>query len=68
MEYCIRYIDLPYSVKGMTVLDKNGFANIYINARLCYNIQQQAIKHELEHIRRKDFDRPLVPLGAIENI
>ncbi len=68
MDYWVRYIDLPCSIKGMTVEDNEGFYNVYINARLCYEQQQDAIKHEMEHIRRKDFDRPLVPLGVIESI
>lgn len=57
MEYCIRYIDLPCRVDGVTVMDKEGFFNIYINARLDYYSQQKAIVHELTHIARSDFYR-----------
>mgnify|MGYP000845306567 CR=1 FL=1 len=57
MDYYIRYIDLPYRVKGVTVMDEEGFFNVYINARLSYDCQQKAIKHELTHIARGDFFR-----------
>lgn len=67
-DYCIRFIDLPYTVRGMTVEDVDGFYNVYINARHCYMIQQEAIRHELEHIRRKDFNDPYKPLELVENI
>ena len=56
MEYCIRYIDLPLTTKGMTVEDQNGFFNIYINQNLSVDMQQEAIAHELRHIQRNDFD------------
>ena len=56
MEYCIRYIDLPLNVKGMTVEDDNGFFNVYINQNLSVEQQEDAIRHELTHINRGDFD------------
>ena len=56
LEYCIRYIDLPLTTKGMTVEDQNGFFNIYINQNLSVDMQQEAIAHELRHIQRNDFD------------
>ena len=54
MEYCVRYINLPVSIRGITVLN-NGFYNIYINAKLSYEEQQRAIRHELTHVKRNDF-------------
>ncbi|WP_413778097.1 hypothetical protein [Caproicibacterium sp. XB1] len=55
MSYCIRYIDLPCRVNGVTIMDRDGFFNVYINARLDYRCQQKAIQHELMHIARGDF-------------
>lgn len=55
-EYCIRYIDLPATTKGMTVQDEDGFYNIYINATLSVDAQMKAIQHELRHVQRGDFD------------
>lgn len=68
MDYTIRFIDLPYSINGLTVEDLNGFYNIYINSRLSHDIQQKAVIHELTHVRRKDFDRAYEPLQTIENV
>ena len=64
-EYCIRYIDLPCSVRAFTVED-NGFYNIYVNSRHCYSQNVKSIKHELEHINKGDFDCSL-PIDALEN-
>lgn len=55
-DYCIRYIPMPWNTKGVTVEDGNGFYNIYINSRLSAETQQEAVKHELTHIKRGDFD------------
>lgn len=57
LEYCIRYINLPCAVNGVTVMDEEGFFNIYINARLDYYQQRKAIRHEFTHIVRGDFFR-----------
>lgn len=65
-DYIIRYIALPYSVKGVTVMDKDGFYNIYINSLLSREAQLEAIKHELEHIGRADFDNIFATLEEVE--
>lgn len=55
-DYCIRYVPMPWNTRGVTVEDGNGFYNIYINSRLSAEMQQEAVKHELTHINRNDFD------------
>lgn len=64
-EYYIRYVPLPVSLKGITVEDAAGFYNIYINSLLSYEEQQKAIKHELTHVLRNDFDQEK-PLQLVE--
>lgn len=54
MDYYIRFVDLPVSIKGITILKKD-FYNVYINAVLSSDEQKKAIKHELTHIKREDF-------------
>ena len=54
MDYCVRYINLPISIRGITVFN-GDFYNIYINAKLSYEEQQRAIHHELTHVKRNDF-------------
>ena len=56
MDYCARFIDLPFTTKGVTVEDAEGFYNIYINARLSSAEQKKAMEHEIQHLMRKDFD------------
>ena len=56
LDYCVRFIDLPLTTKGVTVEDANGFFNIYINENLSVEQQQQALEHEMRHICRGDFD------------
>ena len=57
----IRIINLPYGVKGMTVKDAEGDYNIYLNGRYSSDVQADAFRHEVEHIRLGHFyqDRPV---------
>lgn len=50
-----RIIDLPVTIKGMTVKDSEGDYNIYLNARLGAEDRVKAFRHELEHIKNGDF-------------
>jgi hypothetical protein len=52
----------------MTVLDENGFHNVYINSLLSREEQRAAYDHELEHIRGDDFSKTDLPLEQVENI
>ena len=55
-DYCIRYIELPYASKGVTVQDAAGFYNIYINSLLSYDEQKKAVAHELaEYITEEGY-------------
>lgn len=62
----VRYIDLPCTIRGMTVCE-HDFYSVYINARLSYEEQQKAVKHELTHINRGDFTRD-VSISCIEDM
>ena len=53
----VRIIDLPHTVRGMTVLDAEGDYNVYLNARLSGDQQAIAFRHEVEHIKNGDFYR-----------
>lgn len=53
--YCVRVVDdMPKGVRGTTVIDEDGFANIYINARLGEIDRRRALAHELRHIGKDD--------------
>ena len=51
----IRGIELPLTVKGVTVLDCDGNFNVYINILLSYETQRNATKHEIKHIKKDHF-------------
>lgn len=52
----VRIINLPASVRGVTVVDENGNYNIYINAKLAPDEQKKALEHEQRHIDNFDFE------------
>ena len=54
MDYQVYIIDLPCTVRGSIRVDGDGFASIYINARLSRAEQYNVLKHELRHLRRGD--------------
>ncbi len=51
----VRLINLPSSVKGVTVLDENDDYNIYINQKLSPEQQKKVYEHEKNHIDNGDF-------------
>ena len=55
---CVRLIDLPVTVGAMVAFDEDGFASIYLNARLSHEKQRKALRHELRHIDNDDAYNP----------
>ena len=68
MNFCIRYIALPYTVKGVTVVSEDDFCNVYINSLLSIEEQKKALRHELTHVRRDDFHRETCTLREVESM
>lgn len=68
MDYIVRYVSLPMHVHGMTVMDENGFYNVYINSDQSEEIQRAAYEHELKHLERDDFSKRDIPLELVEAI
>lgn len=56
MLYTVRLVKLPPAVRGFVSRDADDFNNIYINERLGSEEQKKALRHELNHIERRDFD------------
>lgn len=55
-DFIVRLIDhKDTSIRGATFVDENGFASIYINARVSRVQQRKTQKHELNHIAKDDF-------------
>lgn len=65
-EYRVRLVDLPSRVGGMVSMDDEGFYNVYINSRLTWERQREALRHELDHIADDDLYNTR-PIEAVEN-
>lgn len=50
-------VDMPTSVRGMTVENADGSYTLLLNARLSQAGQLRALKHEQAHLRHGDFER-----------
>ena len=66
-EVFVRLKDMPFGMQGVTVLDADGDYNVYINARLSYEDQQEVYRHEITHIMRQDFYTD-IPIQEAEKI
>ena len=51
----VRYIQLPPSVHGFTILDNDSNYNIYLNSTFSCENNQKTLEHELDHIKNNDF-------------
>ena len=52
----IRGVQLPPTVKGVTVTDADGNYNVYINLLLSDEAKHIAVHHELIHIKKHHFE------------
>lgn len=51
----VRSVRLPETIKAAVLPNDDGTFDIYINSILPEEVQQRALAHELEHIRRDHF-------------
>lgn len=59
--------ELPMKQHGIVAMDANGDYIVVINAKLSPEKQQEALEHELSHIRRGDLaHRHRIPAHIIE--
>lgn len=56
MEEVVRLVDLPFGVVSLVMIDEDGIANIYLNARMNDEMRRRGYEHEHEHIRRDDWN------------
>ena len=61
IDYYVRTVALPITVKGVSVPNDDGTFDIYINARLPQEKQEEVLAHELRHLEAEHFyvDIPL---------
>ena len=65
-EKFMRYKNLEWSVPALTIRDKDGNYNIYVDPRQSYSTQKEACRHELNHIDKGHFDSNK-PLSELED-
>lgn len=51
----VRMVLLPETVRAVTLPNDDGTFDIYVNSSLPDELQDRALEHELEHIRRDHF-------------
>ena len=60
---------MPYKVKAVSTENADGGYTVFVNQNLTYELQYQAIKHELWHIVQDDFNRDNADdVDAIEQV
>ena len=61
IDYYVRTVALPITVEGVSVPNDDGTFDIYINARLPQEKQEEVLAHELRHLEAEHFyvDIPL---------
>lgn len=65
IDYFVRLIALPSAVEGVSVPNDDGSFDIYINSRLPEARRDEALAHELRHLKREHFYLDL-PIARIE--
>ena len=56
-EIYTKLLNLPTSIHGYTVRDRNGDYAIILNAKLSQEDRVEAYWHEMKHIKRGDFQK-----------
>lgn len=51
----IRFLSLPHTVRAVTLPNTDCTFDVYINCSLPEELQQAALEHELNHIRKDHF-------------
>ena len=54
-DHFVRVIELPHTVRGVTVPNDDGTFSVYINAAYDAGVQRSTLEHELEHLARDHF-------------
>ena len=65
-DYCVRSVEFPSKVEGVTIPNDDGTFDIYINSIFCENRKQEILGHELRHIQENHFYNDILPISKIE--
>ena len=64
-DHYVRVVELPPSVRGVTVSNDDGTFSVYINSLYDDETQREALEHELAHLAREHFYR-YEPVASLE--
>ena len=64
-DHYVRVVELPATVRGVSVPNDDGTFSVYINALYDDETRRQTLEHELAHLARDHFYRP-EPVAAQE--
>lgn len=58
MNVNVKYLDLPCTIRAMTVKDYDGedYYTVVLNSRMSRDMHIKSYRHEMEHISSNDFD------------
>lgn len=65
-DYYVRMVELPINVKGVTVKNSDGSFDIYINSLLCPDKVQEALIHELKHVKKDHLYDDIKSIEVVE--
>lgn len=54
-DYKVYQAPFPSTIKALVTMGEDSFYSIYVNSNLPFEVQKEAILHELNHILRDDF-------------
>ena len=66
-EKIVRLKELEWGSPAMTLRDKNGDYNIYVDPRQSHYVQQSAYQHEIAHIDKQHFFQNDKSLQTLED-
>ncbi|MCL2474914.1 MAG: hypothetical protein FWF37_02110 [Chloroflexi bacterium] len=55
-ELIVRFKELEYGAAALTIRDKNGDYNVYLDPRVSASTRKAAYDHEIRHIQQGHFD------------
>lgn len=65
-DFFVRFVALPFAIKGCMLPNDDGTYSIYINSRISTFEQRRTLEHELIHIEQDDL-YSLLPIEIIED-
>ena len=58
-DFCVRFAPFPGDIRALVTIGEDNYYSIYVNSNLPFEEQKKAVKHELRHIARNDFNNSL---------